>query len=56
MTHSEMTAQGAVVSATWKRDHIELAAFLKDGSVLLEWAYTLDYASARFQWLIQRYS
>ena len=56
MTYSETTAQHAVVSATWIRDHIEPAAFLKDGSVLLEWAYTIDTAATRFQWLIRKYS
>lgn len=56
MTYQETTNSGAVVQATWKGNHIEIATFLKDGSVLLEWAYTMDYAAHRFQWLLAKYS
>jgi len=55
MTYTQQTTY-AIVTATWRKDHFEILVEPAIGGFMVEWAYTLDYAAHRFQWLLARYT
>jgi len=56
MTYTYQAPNGATVTATWRKDHFELVTYPAVGGMQLEWAFTLDYAVHRFNWLVAKYS
>lgn len=52
MTYSVVTAKCTKVTSTWRKDHFEIMTEPACGGFQVEWAFTLDYAVHRFQWLV----
>lgn len=51
MNYETVTLKGNVLSAEWIKDHIELVVW-NAGHVQIEWAFTMNYAVHRFEWLM----
>lgn len=56
MHYSITTPKGIEVIAKWVNNHFEIITYPDAMSVIVEWAYTLDYAVIRFNWLVAKYS